>query len=133
MAVANDVSEWIRQCSSPYSEARPVHFPHAGGSASSYYPVLSGMSGPGAESSHDTAFESTHTHTGRTFIFSGRFVPRLRQRARGRPVHSSSLDRRACPQDWNENAQNHAGTPGKDADCPITALVGESDGASRAI
>lgn len=106
MAVAHDVSQWIRRhCPSPCNEARPDHFPHAGGSASSHFPSPSGM--------------------------QGRRSP---QTTRAHPAHSvASSGRRTPSQDWSVNAQDTAGTSGKGADCPITALVGDSDGASRAI
>lgn len=49
------------------------------------------------------------------------------------PAHSFASSRQAPPPGGHENTRNLAGIYGNGADCPMTARIGESDGASSAI
>lgn len=121
MAVANGVRQWVRRHHpSPRGEARPDHFPHASGSANAHFPSPSGAPDSGA------AAIPARRPDGR----GGRSVRTVTTR----PVQAFvSESRRTSPVTSKEHTDNPAGTCGKGAGCPLTAFVGDSDGAHRAI
>jgi len=54
-------------------------------------------------------------------------------RARREPAHSFVFSRQTPPPGGYGNSKNLAGISGNGADCPMTARIGDSDGASSAI